>query len=307
MAASLKAGLLWPIAIFEHQHSPNVKGQNRSSALLPFMAGGNLGEACFLLQRILKAKRNRDHAKAENLQKALLIPNFDDFNTRLRIFRDLLRCVQGIHASHHKHGDIKPENILFDKNGNVYLADYGCSSSLQKGISDVHVGTPEYMDIAGLTAAVKATEQQEYHLLDEALKQVDLYALAVTGCVLFGFLFNEMYPKHSPEGPSQGYITITRPDQSEEEILCGIDEGNPELAAYSNNWDKKGVTEEVLEALKTLLRKMVAPGKRPLAKEIANELARITAMHQSNPAPSNPDLSAQAAASTATLTAPRLG
>ena len=78
------------------------------------------------------------------------------------------------------HRDLKPQNIMIDKEGNAKIMDFGIARSLKaKGITDagVMIGTPEYM----------SPEQVEGK---EADQRADIYAL--------GVILYEMLTGHVP-------------------------------------------------------------------------------------------------------------
>jgi serine/threonine-protein kinase len=69
---------------------------------------------------------------------------------------DIAKALDFIHAQGHIHRDVKPANILFDRHGNAFLADFGVVKSLDapevlvKGQSGVTspgylLGTPNYL------------------------------------------------------------------------------------------------------------------------------------------------------------------
>jgi HAMP domain-containing protein len=51
----------------------------------------------------------------------------------MRISRQLLAGLEAAHAMDVLHGDLKPENLLIEPNGNVKLADFGISRPLRRG------------------------------------------------------------------------------------------------------------------------------------------------------------------------------
>lgn len=82
------------------------------------------------------------------------------------------QACEGLKEAHGRgvvHRDLKPQNIMIDKDGNVRIMDFGIARSLKaKGITGagVMVGTPEYM----------SPEQAEAKELD---KRSDIYSLGV--------------------------------------------------------------------------------------------------------------------------------
>ncbi len=49
---------------------------------------------------------------------------------------DVARALDFIHSQNYLHRDVKPENILFDKFGNAFLADFGIIKALTGGQED---------------------------------------------------------------------------------------------------------------------------------------------------------------------------
>ncbi|MGE0193336.1 MAG: serine/threonine-protein kinase [Planctomycetota bacterium] len=82
------------------------------------------------------------------------------------------RTLDFIHARGTVHRDVKPDNILFDETGNVYLSDFGVAKAMGAGsveLTDLGtgIGSPQYM----------APEQALGH---GVTGQADQYALATT-------------------------------------------------------------------------------------------------------------------------------
>jgi serine/threonine protein kinase len=86
--------------------------------------------------------------------------------------RQILEGLVEAHRLGVVHRDLKPQNIMIDREGNAKIMDFGIARSLHtKGVTGtgVIIGTPEYM----------APEQAEGHDIDH---RVDIYAL---GAILF--------------------------------------------------------------------------------------------------------------------------
>ncbi|XP_059369022.1 serine/threonine-protein kinase MRCK beta isoform X2 [Carassius carassius] len=61
---------------------------------------------------------------------------------------EMVLAIHSIHQQRYVHRDIKPDNVLLDKNGHIRLADFGsCLKMMQDGTvqSSVAVGTPDYI------------------------------------------------------------------------------------------------------------------------------------------------------------------
>lgn len=60
--------------------------------------------------------------------------------------KETLEALVYMHANKQMHRDIKAANILLDREGHVFLSDYGVSASMKKGQKrSTMVGTPSWM------------------------------------------------------------------------------------------------------------------------------------------------------------------
>lgn len=90
------------------------------------------------------------------------------FIKRAEIIIQLLRTLCDLHANQVVHRDIKPDNILIDDNGHVYLMDWGIALDLKEGNGKGDLcGTPKYM----------SPEQCHQSEIDG---RSDIYSLAAT-------------------------------------------------------------------------------------------------------------------------------
>jgi serine/threonine protein kinase len=155
------------VAALEHAHVVPVYyfGEERGHLFLvmPLLRGGSLR------QRL----RRKKHLAPEEA---------------VRIALDVASALEAAHRAHLIHRDVKPENILFNAQGDALLTDFGLARDLPQdsgvweqhnttGIYGIPVGTPEYM----------APEQfRRSASLDQ---RVDIYAL---GVVLYEMLTGQV-------------------------------------------------------------------------------------------------------------------
>jgi len=90
-----------------------------------------------------------------------------------RIFADVACSLEYLHAQHVVHRDIKLENIIFDKQGNAKLIDFGFSVNCKDKRLKVFCGTPSYM-------APEIVKRAEYKG-----KPTDIWSL---GVILFAMI-----------------------------------------------------------------------------------------------------------------------
>jgi len=92
------------------------------------------------------------------------------------VIRAVADALTYAHAQGVVHRDVKPQNILLDLQGRVYLADFGIARMVEGGAAITRTGlvsgTPQYM----------APEQATGHSLDH---RVDVYALGVVAYEMF--------------------------------------------------------------------------------------------------------------------------
>jgi serine/threonine protein kinase len=137
-----------------------------------------------------------------------------DLEETLAITRQMAEALDHLHGQNVLHRDVKPENIVFDTDGNALLCDFGLSRALVRASKDglktsrILLGTPEYMS---------PEQAQGESDLDH---RSDLYAL---GCVVYEMLAGEppftgksyrhVLAKHVKEPPPR--ITLARPEVPE--------------------------------------------------------------------------------------------
>jgi tetratricopeptide (TPR) repeat protein/predicted Ser/Thr protein kinase len=127
----------------------------------------------------------------------------------MKIARQLCAALDAAHAEGVVHRDFKPQNILLDKNEQVYVTDFGLAKSLESDAglsrSGEFLGTPRYM----------APEQVEGRGIDH---RVDLYAL---GLILYEMLTGDV-PFHADSTIQLMYKRVNETPKSPKDL-------NPDL------------------------------------------------------------------------------
>ncbi|MEZ5974332.1 MAG: protein kinase [Planctomycetota bacterium] len=119
----------------------DLLGRLRHPALLPILAKGIDAEGPWLLQPLLAGS---------TLDAQLALGGMDELRLRALATR-IAGALATLHASGYVHGDMKPENIRFDGQGQAYLLDMGFAAPVGAPFSER--GTPGYLPPEYLTGA----------------------------------------------------------------------------------------------------------------------------------------------------------
>jgi len=183
--------------------------------------------------------------------------------TAISIARQVCEGLAEAHRLGVIHRDLKPQNIMIDKEGNARIMDFGIARSLKaKGITGagVMVGTPEYM----------SPEQVESK---EVGQQSDIYTLGVilyemvTGRVPFeGDTPLSVAVKHKTEAPPDPkQVNAQIPEDLSRLILKCLEKDSDKR--YQSAGEVRSELENIEKGIPTTDR--VIPGKKPLtSKEI---------------------------------------
>lgn len=89
------------------------------------------------------------YVEGEDLHKLLQREGRLPIDRAVSIAKQLCRALEAAHAEGVVHRDLKPQNILLDKAGQIYVSDFGLAKSLesttQLTMSGQFLGTPRYM------------------------------------------------------------------------------------------------------------------------------------------------------------------
>ncbi len=181
----------------------------------------------------------------------------------LDLARQILEGLVEAHRLGVIHRDLKPQNIMIDRDGNAKIMDFGIARSLHtRGVTGtgVIIGTPEYM----------APEQAEGHDIDH---RVDIYSLGaimfemVTGRVPFeGETPLSIVLKHRSEPPADPKAINTQISSAMSQVI---------LKCLEKSRDRRFQSAaEVLEALTAvekglpIARQATVKGKPATTREI---------------------------------------
>ena len=140
----------------------------------------------------------------------------------VHILREVLSGLEQLHEAGFLHGDIKPSNIMVDRNGGIRSVDFGRAALIGERIS-IQLGSPLYM-------------APEIHRLEPGLPQSDMYSLGLVAVELLG-----------------GRLPINPALSTDAELL----EAKLHLPEILNRWLPSYVVENDL--LMFILKKMLQP------------------------------------------------
>jgi len=138
-----------------------IAGELRHPNIIRILETGQDGDAVYFAMPKLSA------SLAARLEETAVMPEADV----LRTARDVARGMAFAHDAGVIHRDIKPQNILFDADGQAVLTDFGIARAIASYVSTtgqrLTIGTPHYI----------SPEQARGMPLDG---RTDVYALGVT-------------------------------------------------------------------------------------------------------------------------------
>jgi len=166
------------------------------AAIVPVYDFGEYNDAPFLVMRYMAGGTLHDRLGGKPLSLEEIAAMLDR----------LAPAMDKAHNAGIIHRDLKPANILFDEDGNSYLADFGIARMAEASQTMTIVGTPAYMSPEQVESEVKLDGRS------------DIYAI---GVILYELLTgNQPYTAETPTG--QMLMHITKP-------VPNILEANPDF------------------------------------------------------------------------------
>jgi WD40 repeat protein/serine/threonine protein kinase len=120
-----------------------------------------------------------------------------DVATAVRVTEQISAALATAHRRGVVHRDLKPDNILFDEDGNAYLADFGIAKDLREAKLDGE--SSSYFDEGALTGSPFYLSPEQAQSMP-VTSQTDLYSL--------GIVMYEMLVGQPPFNSEEGLIAI---------------------------------------------------------------------------------------------------
>ena len=197
------------------------------------------------------------YIEGEDLHKLLQREGRLPIGRAVSIAKQLCRALEAAHAEGVVHRDLKPQNILLDKVGQIYVSDFGLAKSLesttQLTMSGQFLGTPRYMS-------------PEQALADAVDHRSDLYSFGlilyemVTGDIPFSAqsTLQTMYQRVHEKPRNPKLLNPDLPDHLVQIIMRCLETNAAQR--YQN-------AEDILKDLESGHTSVRSPGlQRPLAQ-----------------------------------------
>jgi len=199
-----------------------------------------------------------EYVPGEDLKSMIRMSGQLSVGTAVNIAKQVCEGLAEAHKIGVIHRDLKPQNIMIDKNGNALIMDFGIARSIKgKGMTGagVMIGTPEYM----------SPEQVEGK---EVEQRSDLYSLAVilyemlTGRVPFegdtAFTIGVKHKSELPQNPKE--LNSQIPDDLSHLILKSMEKDKEKR--YQNAGEVHAELAMIEKGIPTTER--AAPKRKPL-------------------------------------------
>ncbi len=90
----------------------------------------------------------------------------------LQIIRDMCQALDYVHSKGVIHRDIKPSNILLDKEGRVFLSDFGLALNTEVGTLGEIFGSPQYISPEQTVSSANAEARSDLYSLGVILYEI---------------------------------------------------------------------------------------------------------------------------------------
>ncbi len=193
----------------------------------------------------------QDYIDGQDLEAELAMEGqFSEEKVR-EVLEEILKVLQFVHDQDVIHRDIKPSNIMRDRQGRLYLLDFGAVKQVTQQANNLGKSTGIF------SMGYAPPEQMRGH---DVFPSTDLYALAVTCIVLLtGKDPKELYDSHNGRW---NWKDKTQVSDSLADILDKMLQSTPS--------DRFGSAEQVLKLLNA-----PSPSPTPLPTPIANPISPV--------------------------------
>jgi ABC-type branched-subunit amino acid transport system substrate-binding protein/streptogramin lyase len=243
--------------------------------VIPIHDAGEIDGQLYLVMRL---------ADGGDLKQLLAAEKTLEARRTIEICEQVANALDAAHEIGLVHRDVKPSNVLLDRRGHVYLADFGLSRRLSEQApgfdAGLSLGTPAYVapeQIEGKEIDGRADEYSLACLLHECLTGRPPFARASEAAVLFAHLEE---PPTGPPGLERVMATGLAKDPDERYATCRelVDEARVALGvrpSQPRRWPLAAALVLVAVAAAALLAFVLTRDMQEAASTSTGRLVRI--------------------------------